>query len=407
MPSPLRLAYLVSQYPAINHTYILGEVEGIRGQGIDVEVISIKAPDRPRAALNEAEQEEADRTWCVERAGLYGLLRAHVSTLLLRPLRYFSVLLFALRMSRLCPGEIPRWVLFFLQAVVVGERLRMRQLDRLHVHYSSSVGLLVAGLFPVRVSHTIHGSGEFQNPAVFRLREKVHYADFVVTISRFGKSQVMLNSAPDDWRRLEICPLGVDTSRFVPVTRNRTQGDPFELLTVGQLAPAKGIHILIAAMALVVRQGRNVRLRLVGDGPMRQALESEARELGVARQVVFEGFRNNAELALCYAETDAFVLASFAEGVPLVLMEAMAAGVPCIASRITGIPELIEDEVSGLLVTPADEGAIAGAIGRLMDDAALYRRISENARRRVLDQYDRKENTARLAAIFRARAAAG
>lgn len=407
MPSPLRLAYLVSQYPAINHTYILGEVQGIRGQGIDVEVISIKTPDRPRAELSVVEQEEADRTWSVEQAGLYGLFRAHASTLLRRPLRYFSVLIFALRMSRLCPGEIPRWVLFFLQAVVVDARLRGRELVRLHTHYSSSVGLLVARLFPVRVSHTIHGSGEFQNPAVFRLWEKVHYADFVVTISRFGKSQVMLNSEPDDWPRLEICPLGVDTSRFVPAQRTRPQGDPFELLTVGQLAPAKGIHILIAAMALLTRQGRNVRLRLVGDGPMRQALESEARRGGVAPQVVFAGFRNNTELAQCYAEADVFVLASFAEGVPLVLMEAMAAGVPCVASRITGIPELIEDGVSGLLVTPADEAAIAAAIGRLMDEPELYQRISENARRRVLDQYDREKNTARLAAIFRARAAAG
>lgn len=405
MPAPLRIAYLVSQYPAINHAYILSEVLGVRGQGIDVETISIKAPDRPRPALSDVERDEDHRTWCLQRAGLALAVTGHVSMMVRRPLRYISTLFFALRMSSLCPVEALRWIVFFAQAVRVAERLRGRKLDRLHVHYASSVGLLVARLLTGGVSHTIHGSGEFQNPQSFRLKEKLRHADFVVTISRFGKSQMMLNSDPADWERLEVCPLGVDTARFTPVTRDRRAGASFTVLTVGQLAPAKGLPVLIKAVSLLVRQRRRVTLKLIGDGLMRQLLEEEARELQVTANVHFEGFRNNAELAACYGEADAFVLASFAEGVPVVLMEAMAAGLPCVASRITGIPELIEDGVSGLLVPPADESAIAAALGRLMDDPELWRRISESARQRVLEQFDQRQSTARLAAIFRARAA--
>ncbi|HWA14940.1 MAG TPA: glycosyltransferase family 4 protein, partial [Gemmatimonadales bacterium] len=313
----------------------------------------------------------------------------------------------ALSMSRFSPGEIPRWLVFFVEAVVIGERLRQRGLDRMHVHYASSVGLLVGRLFPVRVSHTIHGSAEFQNPAVFRLYDKVHEADFIVTITQFGRSQVMLFSDPGDWDRVEVCPLGVDPQEFVPQDRRRGTGEPFRMLSVGQLAAAKGLPVLLDALARLVRKGRDARLSLVGDGPLRVALEAQAEALGVASRVDFEGFRNNSELRSYYAQADALVMASFAEGLPVVLMEAMAAGLPCIASRITGIPELIENGVSGLLTAPGDVEGICAAVEQLMANSDLRRRIGEAARRTVLEGYDIRTNTARLAAIFQSRNGAG
>jgi glycosyltransferase involved in cell wall biosynthesis len=402
--SSLRLAYLVSQYPAINHTYILDEVRGLREQGIEVETISVKAPDRPRAALSEVERAEAAATFYIVPSGFTGLLPAHVRTLLGRPFAYLGGLVFALRMSRLCPVEAARWLRFFLQAVVLGERMRRRGLNRLHVHYSSSVGLLTARIFPVKVSHTMHGSAEFQNPEVFRLREKVRGADFVCAISNYGKSQLMLFSDRRDWDKFEVTRLGVDTACFSPrESPQRTPGAPFELMSVGQLAPAKGQHLLIAALSILKERGRMVRLRLVGDGPMRKHLEADAVHLGLDREVVFEGYRNNVELVALYALADAYVMASFAEGTPVVLMEAMAMGIPCISSRITGVPELIEDGVSGLLVAPADEHGLAAAVERLMDDEILRRSMGAAARERIVEQYDRGSNAARLAAVFRKR----
>jgi glycosyltransferase involved in cell wall biosynthesis len=403
MRSPLKIAYLISQYPAVNHTYILGEVRGLRGQGIEVEVISLKLPDRRPEKLSDVEREEAKAAWYVSQQSLAA---AQLKTFLRHPVAYLSTLIYALRMSRFTPTEIPRWVRFFLQAAVVGVRLRQLALDHLHVHYASSVGLLVTRLFGVPVSHTFHGSAEFLDARTFRLREKVRHADFIVAISQFGRSQVMLFSDPSDWPRVEVCRLGIDPDDFAPIERRRSPDVPFRLLTIGQLASAKGPPVLIAALARLIARGRNVRLVLVGDGPLRTSLEHQAQELGAASAVRFEGFRNNAELRHYYADADAFALASFAEGVPVVLMEAMATGLPCIASCIAGIPELIEHGVSGLLTPPGDEESIAAAIERLMDDEELRRRLGESARGTVAEHYDVRRNTARLADIFRHRSGA-
>src|SRR5262249_53898089 len=147
------------------------------------------------------------------------------------------------------PTEIPRWVLFLLQAALVGDRLHQRGLDLLHVHYASSVGLLVARMFPVHVSHTLHGSAEFLDARTLRIREKVRDADFIVAISQFGRSQIMLFSDPADWPRIEVCRLGIDPDEFTPTDRRRCPGEPFRLLSAGQLAAAKGLPILIAVLA--------------------------------------------------------------------------------------------------------------------------------------------------------------
>ena len=143
-----------------------------------------------------------------------------------------------------------------------------------------------------------------------------------------------------------------------------------------------------------------MRLRLVGDGPDRASLEGHVSALGLAGRVVFEGWRSQDELRQLYFESDACALASFLEGIPLALMEPMAMEIPCVATRITGIPELIRDGVDGLLVTPSDERELADALALLIDDPALRRRLGQSARRRILHDYDLPANITQLAGIF-------
>ena len=214
-------------------------------------------------------------------------------------------------------------------------------------------------------------------------------------------------SRPEHWDRIYVCPLGVDPERFAPKQGGHKRDEPIELLTVGQLAPAKGMHVLIAAVALLRTRGRDIRLRIIGDGPLRQSLARYAESIGVGRQVVFEGFCNNAALYRFYAHADIFVMASFAEGIPVVLMEAMAMELPCVSTRITGIPELIEDGKTGLLVSPADEAALAEAVERLIEDESLRRELGRAARERIVRDYHIARNTARLAEIFRSHLNAG
>jgi len=152
-----------------------------------------------------------------------------------------------------------------------------------------------------------------------------------------------------------------------------------------------------------VKEERHICLRFVGDGPDRSSLEADVAARGLGAAVVFEGAVNQDRIRALYAQADAFALASFAEGIPVVLMEAMAMEIPCVTTWITGIPELIRNGVDGLLVPPSDDAALAQALAVLMDDAAVRRRLGAAGRTRVLEAYNLSRNTERLAAIFRRR----
>jgi glycosyltransferase involved in cell wall biosynthesis len=176
---------------------------------------------------------------------------------------------------------------------------------------------------------------------------------------------------------------------------------------VGRLAAAKAHHVLIAAVGRLVAKGRNVGLTIVGDGPERRSLEQAIAENNLGEVVHLAGSCNHDRVIEYYRQTDAFALASFAEGVPVVLMEAMTMEIPCVATWITGIPELIRNETDGLLVPPADPEALSEALERLMDDAALCARLGKSARERILERYDLRRNSARLGEMFRRYTALG
>ncbi len=396
----MRLAYLVSRHPAVNHAFMLREIRALRRLGFEVRVASIGPPDRPPEALTAEEREEAASTFYVKRAGAARIARAHLATLARRPGRYFAGLWHALRLGP--PRRALSHCFYFAEAVVVGDWMRRRGLSHVHVHYSSTVGLLAARIFPVTMSVTLHGSAEFNDPVGFRVAEKVRASLFTRAISSFGRSQIMQATAPEDWPRLEVSYLGVDTAVFAPAPF-RERPAPFRIASVGSLDPVKGHPILLEALETLVRGGRDVRLEIAGDGPRRAALERDAARRGLADRVVFHGFLNQDRLRALYRSSDALAMASFAEGLPVVLMEAMAMEIPCVAPWIAGIPELIEPGVHGLLVAPSDAPALARALAALVDSPELRRRLGQAARRRVLDEFDLDRNTARLAEIFRRR----
>ena len=282
--------------------------------------------------------------------------------------------------------------------------MRRNRLSHVHTHYASGVALIVARTFPVTMSATFHGPAEFDDPAGFQLAEKVGTSLFSCAISYYGLSRLMCASAHSEWPKLELTPLGVDVAEFAP--RPFRENPPvFEILSVGRLAAVKGQQVTIAAVDLVVREGRKIRLRLAGEGPDRAELEREVERRGLSRVVTFEGNLDQDRLRAVYRESDAFVLSSFAEGLPVVLMEAMAMEIPCIATWIAGVPELIRDGVDGLLVAPGDVQSLAGAIVRLMSDAGLQRRLGQSARQRIIEGYDVAANVGRLGEVFSRRLA--
>ena len=391
-----RIAYLLSQYPAVNHVFMLRDVRLLRRLGFEIHVASIRKPDRDLGLMTSAEQEEAGSTYYVKTASVGGLLRAHIRTLISRPFDFFGGLSGAVRRDGM------HGLFYFAEAVAVGDWMRQRQIPHVHTHYVSTVGLIVKQMFPVTLSITFHGPAEFENVVGSNLREKVAASLFSCAISRFGLGQLMYASGYAEWAKLELTPLGVDPADFPPRTF-RPNPSPFQIVCVGRLAPVKGQHLLVEAMERLVRSGRNIRLRLAGDGPDRAALQQDVQGRGLEKHVLFEGNVNQDKLRELYRESDALVLASFAEGLPVVLMEAMAMEIPCVAPWVNGIPEIITHESDGLTVPPGDAEALAGAIGRLMDDAEFRQALGQKARIKVLEKFTLQLNTEHLADIFRRR----
>ncbi len=400
------LVYLVSQYPAVNHTHILREIRGLRENGLGIDVISIRPADRPPSQLTAVEREEQSRTRVVLDAGAARLAIVQVSAFLRRPLRYVQGIGAALRLGGV--RRSPRYLIYFAEAVQVGEWMRRRGITHLHAQFTSTVAYLVARTFPVTFSATIHGSAEFLEPH-FHMAEKLDAALFVRTISDYGRGEVLrLSGRGGDHaaeQRVEVARLGVDPAEFAPSPRAVGR---FEMLTVGQLAPAKAPLLLLAAIRRLVANATaaghaDFRLRWVGGGPLRSEVEAYVAAHGLQAYVQLEGNCSQDRVRELYRETDLFVLPSKAEGIPVVLMEAMATEIPCVATRITGIPELIRHGEEGWLVPSGDEAQLAEAIAYLRDRPELRERLGQAGRRRVIRDYNLATNVGHLATIFRCR----
>ena len=403
LPAGRSMAYLVSRYPTLSMIFVLREVLALRALGFRIETASINPPDRPPEQLTADERNEAAHTYCVKRHGIPGALSAHARTLLTRPGGYLCGLA---RVFRLAGFSLPRLFLqamYFTEALMVGQWMRRIGQSHLHVHLASqaaSVGLYIPAIFAYGFSLTVHGPDEFYDAHGQSLSQKIAAADFIVCISSFTRSQLMNLSPYRHWAKFHVVPLGVNPHLFVPSTK-KAAPDIFEILCVGRLTPAKGQHLLIDAVDRLTRQGKHVRLRLVGSGPDEVSLRECAARRAAPETVLFEGAVNQDRIRTFYAGADAFCLPSFAEGLPVVLMEAMAMEIPTVSTSITGIPELIRTEVDGLLVPASDVVALTEALARLIDDEPLRRRLGTSGRQRVLDHYDLSQNVEKLAEVFR------
>jgi len=400
----MKTGYLLSHYPTIAHTYLLREIRGLRELGWEILPVSVRPPDRAPEAMLEAERDEAARTFYVLGGGTVPVLADQFRVFFTRPVRYLSGLLYAIRLGGFDLRKCLYLMAYFAEAVRAGRWMTSQGITHFHSHFSTTVALLMTKVFPLTYSATIHGPEEFVDPAGFYLPQKIEAALFVCAISSYARAQMTQLVPWEMWERFEVAPLGIDPSIY-EAAPFRESPEPFEIICVGRLTPFKAQHILLESVSRLVAEHRDIRLRLVGDGPDRPGLQEHILRLGLSERVILEGWKNQDEVRNLYRNADIFALASSSEGVPVVLMEAMAMQIPCVATRITGIPELIRDGIDGLLVTPSDMGELADAIRRLLDDPALRRRLAEAGRRRVQEKYQLASNLARLSEIFRRRLA--
>ena len=398
----ISLAYLTSTYPTLSMSFFLREVIELRAMGIRIDVASVNMPDRPAEQLTVEESIEARNTYHLKKHGLKGAIVANGKTLLTNFGGYCRGVRMVFRLGGLDLKGLFYHLMYFIEALMVGIWMKQKRLHHVHVHLGSqaaTVGLYVRTIFGVGFSMTVHGPDEFYDAKGQHLTEKIAAADFICCISFFCRSQLMKFSPYSDWHKLIVSRLGVNTAEFSPKPL-RDAPDPFSILCVGRLVPAKGQHQLIDAVERLARQGRRVRLHLVGGGPDDVSLRQRVSQFDDPGTVVFEGPVNHDRIRALYDAADLFCIPSFAEGIPIVLMEAMASGIPCVTTQIAGIPELIRTGIDGLLVAPSDLDGLTDALATLMDDQALRDRLSKSGRQRILEYYDLRRNVEQLAVIF-------
>jgi colanic acid/amylovoran biosynthesis glycosyltransferase len=396
------IAYLTSQYPMLSMSFMLREVVELRSMGIEIHTASINTRDRPAERMTSEEAIEASNTYYLKGHGPKGAIGAHRRTLLTNFSGYLRGIRMAFRLGGLDLKGVFYHLMYMTQALMLGVWMQECRVRHLHVHLGSqaaTVGMYVQRIFGFGYSITVHGPDEFYDVSGHNLTEKVAVVDFICCISFYARSQLMKFSPYAHWHKLLVSRLGVDTDRF---SRRTVAGAPdtFIILSVGRMVPAKGQHQLIDAVERLAEQGRRVRLHLVGTGPDEASLRDLVSRFKDPSVVVFEGPVNQDQIRALYEKADAFCIPSFAEGIPVVLMEALAMEVPCVTTQITGIPELIRPGVDGLLVAPSDLDGLTEALARMMDEPELRERLRKSGRARVVEHYNLRRNMEKLAAIF-------
>ncbi len=379
----------------------------MRDLGLEVETFAVRRAS-PGEVLSRADREEFERTEALLPVRPLALLAAHLGALLRAPRAYLGTLRRSLGMST-GGARAGLWRLFyFAEAILLWRGCEQRGVRHVHAHLAnvgSDVALLAAHFgrgagADWSWSFTMHGSTEFYDVAEHHLAEKARDARFVTCVSHFTRSQLMMWVERDHWDKLHVVRCAVDLDVFRPPQRNGDRPGSFRVLTVSRLVLGKGLPVLLRAIADLRARDVPAELVVVGDGPELEACQAEADRLGIAPHVRFTGAVGQDEIRSHYAEADAFCLPSFAEGVPVVLMEAMAMEVPVVATRITGIPELIDDGHSGLLVTPARSDELTAALGRLAGSEEERRAMGAAGRRAVTESFDLDRIARELAGLY-------
>lgn len=399
---PLRVAYLINQYPKVSHTFIRREILALERLGLAVLRIALRGWDAP--ALDEADTAERAKTRYVLLDGVGGLLAPVMRCLLTAPRQTLSALRTALRLSRRGDRPWPYHLVYWAEACLVAEWARASGVAHVHAHFGTNgaeVALLASTIGGLTYSFTVHGPEEFDKPEALKLAEKGAGAAFVVAVSSYGRSQLYRWIDTTHWPRIHVVHCGLDRQFLADKSEAASASDA--LVCVGRLAEQKGHLLLLEAVRILALEGVAVKLVLAGDGELRPAIERFIALNGLQESVRITGWIGGEQVKRELIEAGAFVLPSFAEGLPVALMEAMAMRRPVLTTYVAGIPELVLDGQHGWLFPAGSAQAIAEAVRRFIDTPVSQRQaIGRAARQRVLERHDIDTEAAKLRDLFAA-----
>lgn len=400
--TPRRIGYLTNVYPAVSHSFIKREILALEEQGYSIKRWSI----RPSAASlpDATDRAEADRTEVI-LSGPGRLILGTLRMMLKHPGRFVRCLGLALKGREAgLRAALVRFA-YLAEACCLVQSAKRHQVDHVHAHFGTNpatVARLAYRLGGPTYSFTVHGPDEFDQPVLHDLSGKIADARFVAAISDYGRSQLMRWSAMVDWPRLAVVRCGLDAA-FIDAQPAPIPDDaPPELVCVARLAPQKGLPLLIEAAARLKALGHSFRIVVVGDGDLRSLIAERIARHGLQDCVELRGAASMDGVRAALLAARAFVLPSFAEGLPVSIMEALALGRPVITTRIAGIPELVDDSCGRLVHAGEVEGLCHAMAELLQAPAADLRAMGEAGRQRVLAAHNARINAGQLARLFQA-----
>ncbi len=398
---PVRVGYVLSEYPKVSHTFIRREILALEAEGISVERFAIRASTD--SLPDPVDRNEAKRTRYVLGVGALAILTALMIAFCRSPARFFQAFILATRLGLRSERPLPVHWVYLMEAAVIARWVRELRVDHLHAHFGSNpaeVAMLAGVLSGASYSFTAHGTVETDNAVAIGIAEKVARAAFVVAVSHYGRAQLLRWAGVGDWPKVRVvrCGLGADFLDLPSVSRP----DGRRFLAVGRISAEKGHLILLDAVRLLKERHIDVELVIAGDGPLRTEVEGRIAGAGLSDRVSITGWVSSSEVGELLRTSRALVLPSFAEGLPVVLMESFAMGRPVVATWVAGIPELVRGGSSGWLVPPGDVERLADAIADCVsrpDDAVMAMGLV--GRSTVRELHDVRVEAARLAALFR------
>lgn len=396
----MKVGYLVNQYPKVSHTFVRREIHALEELGVDVARFTVRRVNEPLE--DEADRAEAGKTRVILDEGARGLARGLLRTALKHPLAFASAARKAVRLGLGSDRGLLVHAAYLAEACVLAEWLDDAGVSHVHAHFGTNpatVAMLCRDLGGPTFSFTVHGPEEFDKPEAIHLEEKIRSARFVAGVSSFGRSQLFRRARARDWDKIHVVRCGLD-ERLLETAPTPVPDVP-RLVCVGRLSEQKGQLLLVEAVARLLREGVKVELVLVGDGELRADIEAKIAREGIGQHVRITGWASGEVVRQEILAARAMALPSFAEGLPVVIMEALALSRPVLSTYVAGIPELVEPGASGFLVPAGSIDALVDGLRELLGtDVVELGRLAAEGRRRVLALHDASVSAKALKDLF-------
>lgn len=397
----IKIAYLTSQYPKVSHSFIRREILALEEEGVEVKRISVRGWDAE--LVDAVDIQELDKTQYVLQSGIFGLLPTVIKVLLGSPVLFFRTLSVAIKMGLRADRSWPYHLVYLAEACQVLLWLKEGEVQHMHVHFGANateVALLVRALGGPSYSFTVHGPEEFDKPEFIKLAEKIEASAFVVAISSYCRSQIYRWIKYPQWSKVKEVHCGIEQA-FHDVAPGPMPTKP-RLVCVGRLCEQKGQLLLIDAVNILAKKGIDFELVLGGDGEMRGEIEAQIQRHDLQQKVRITGWISSDQVREEILNAKALVLPSFAEGLPVVIMEAMALRRPVISTYIAAIPELVVSGTHGFLFPAGDVDALAETLEKFLTiPSQQLEQMGDAAYARVIERHSADVEARKLAQLFK------